>query len=383
MDKLPPNFCFSPWTNLDINPDGAMRPCCKYDFYDNPNNLYTTTIEEYKNSEFLVNLKKDFLNGVRNEGCARCWKEEKQNIKSKRLLDIDRWGDIYNDLAYDEHKFLTLSIAMGNVCNLKCRICSSVASSKWIKEEKHYTGVKNKVHDFYKEDRFIDQIKNLIHDAINIDWPGGEPLVTGNDKHLEILDYIIENGKSSQVALHYITNTTIYPDEKFFTRWKKFKKVEIQFSIDGMDKHFEYNRHPAKWNESYSNIKKYQQLEKENENIVLSIAQVLSVFTVYYLPEFYQWCIDEGLPKPWISRLNKPAHYQMGIFPTESKQKVKEKLLSSDIKEVRKWADEVYMHDSSENLSTFWEYTNRIDEYRKESFKNTFPEIYKLLRLPS
>ena len=88
MDKLPPNFCFSPWTNLDINPDGAMRPCCKYDFYDNPNNLYTTTIEEYKNSEFLVNLKKDFLNGIRNEGCARCWKEEKQKLLKASILSL-------------------------------------------------------------------------------------------------------------------------------------------------------------------------------------------------------------------------------------------------------------------------------------------------------
>ena len=35
-------FCYSPWTNIDIDPQGTMAPCCKFQkqYYDQQFNIY-------------------------------------------------------------------------------------------------------------------------------------------------------------------------------------------------------------------------------------------------------------------------------------------------------------------------------------------------------
>jgi sulfatase maturation enzyme AslB (radical SAM superfamily) len=344
-------------------------------------NIHDNSIEEYQNSTFLSNIKTSFLNDEKPNECRRCWIEEENNVKSKRILDNDRWGELYDSNNLNNNDLLTISLGMGNICNLKCRICSSNASSKWIKEEEYHSGVKGTVHDFYKDISFIEQIKKLTNSVIHIDFPGGEPLVAGTSQQIEILDNIIESGRASHVSLHYTTNLSLYPSIDFWNRWEHFKNVDLQFSIDGIESHFEYNRHPSSWKDSYANLKRYQEVNKDN--IQLSIAHTLSAFTIYYLPEFYDWCIGEGLPKPWIGRLNKPKHYQAGIFPSIHKQTIKDKLLNHGSSIVTKWADEVFTNDAEDNLEEFWEWTNKVDSYRKENFTDTFPEIAKLLSLSS
>jgi len=372
-------FCYAPWTNIDIGPNGLIKPCCKFTPNNSPINVYNSSLKEYTDSKFLQDLKNDFLSGVKPSSCQRCWAEEDNNIKSKRLLDLDRWGAEFKSYDLDNTNPLTISLGMGNICNLKCRVCSSNASSKWIKEEEFYTGTKGKIHDFYKDGSFLSQIKDVLHDIIHIDFPGGEPLVTGTTEQLEILDTIINSKRASEVSLHYTTNLTIFPNSKFQERWKHFKNVDLQFSIDGTHKHFEYNRHPANWDECYANLKKYQAIK--DSNIQISIAHTLSAFTIFYLPEFYDWCNNEGLPEPWIGRLNKPMHYQPGIFPAHTKQQVKDKLSAHASASL--WANEVFIHDASEKLQDFWNWTDKVDNYREESFSETFPELAELLCLSS
>lgn len=374
-------FCYAPWTNIDINPNGIIKPCCKFICDENPHTVYTSSITEYTNSAFLSSLKDDFTNGIKNTGCRRCWAEEDNNIKSKRLLDLDRWQLQYDAHGLETNNFLTISLGMGNVCNLKCRICSTTASSKWIKEEEFYTNTRGQVHDFYKDRTFISQIKELLNSIVHIDFPGGEPLVAGTNEHLEVLDVLINSNRANEVSLHYTTNLTIYPDKKFWDRWQHFRNVDLQFSIDGTYKQFEYNRYPASWNTCYTNLKKYQDVNRSN--IQISVAHTLSVFTIFYLPEFFDWCKHEGLPKPWVGRLDKPKYYQAGVFPISQKQSITNKLQQDLNSDVSIWSDEVWMHDSSDQLNELHQWIKKVDQYRNQSFSNTFPELVELLCLPS
>ena len=45
-------YCHSPWTNLDIDPQGYMSPCCKFDYSqykESQHNIIKHTIDEYIN----------------------------------------------------------------------------------------------------------------------------------------------------------------------------------------------------------------------------------------------------------------------------------------------------------------------------------------------
>ena len=51
-------LCLAPWSTLDISPSGLIRPCCKYVTKEQERMFITETkIEDYKNSEFLKDVK--------------------------------------------------------------------------------------------------------------------------------------------------------------------------------------------------------------------------------------------------------------------------------------------------------------------------------------
>jgi len=372
------SFCYAPWANINISPNGLITPCCKFNY--NSTHLYNinhNTIDEYLNSDILLKIKNQFNNNIKPQECVRCWDEEENNVKSKRILDFERWCEFYN--TYDFNNFITASISLNNVCNLKCRICNSNFSSKWKKEEIFYTGSAAKLHKLFTNNFVVTQIVPILKNIIHIDIPGGEPFLTDAEEHLEFLNHIISTNTSHNISLHYTTNATIFPKNIWWEKWKYFKNIDIQLSIDGLYKHFEYNRFPAIWNTCFNNIKKYQEATVINKNIQLSIAHTLSIFTIFYLPEFVNWCDTEGLPKPWIGRLKYPKYYQSGIVPFKTKQIIKNKFISHKSPIVSAWADEVFINDASEYMTEFKEWTLKIDSYRNQSFNKTFPELSNLL----
>ena len=69
--------------------------------------------------------------------------------------------------------------------------------------------------------------------------------------------------------------------------WPYFKEVDIHFSIDGIGKHFEYQRHPAKWDQVVQNMLIFK--EHRSDKLTLSICHTVNIFNVLYLPEFLKW----------------------------------------------------------------------------------------------
>jgi MoaA/NifB/PqqE/SkfB family radical SAM enzyme len=277
--------------------------------------------------------------------------------------------------------FYSIMVAFGNSCNLACRTCGSYSSTTWIKEEKKLEQRGETVtifphHRFYHEREFLEQLKEISSDARHIYFPGGESLLAGVDEHLEYLDYLIDIG-SSDTNLHYVTNATIFPGKKFWNRWSKFKKVDIQLSIDGLGKHFEYSRWPAIWDDVEANIRRYQDRQKSFPNIKISIGHVISVFTVYYFPEFYKWCLQNNLKDPFISLLSIPTHYDIRSLPLNVKEKIKEKLERYHFNNIINY---MYQGDLSTHYESCQKYINMLDQDRNQSFKETFPEFYQILK---
>ena len=373
-------YCHSPWTNLDIDPQGKMSPCCKFDYsqYNNPqHNIIENNIDQYLKSDIVQKIKKEFTENKWPAGCIRCKIEEENGIESKRQLDYARWQPYY-DVYKEDQKLITASVAFGNTCNLKCIMCGPMSSSKWYKEAQDVNNETVKANHFYKRNfvqDFITNSPNLTH----LDIPGGEPFLSGIKQQKELLEWYIETVQAQNMTIHYTTNAQIFPDDDWWMLWRHFKQIDIQLSVDGINSRYEYIRFPGDWKVFETNCKRYLDAEKANKNIMLSVSHTLSAYNVYYLDEFFTWCDNIGLPRPWVGRVHNPNHLRVSVFPADIKTHIVDHLLNSNFEDVQTWANHLQVTDDSNNFLHFCKTTTAHDNYRGLDFKKTFPELAKLL----
>jgi MoaA/NifB/PqqE/SkfB family radical SAM enzyme len=374
-------FCFSPWTNIDISPMGEIAPCCKFrsKYYDQKFNIQNHTLQEYKNSELVNSVKKEFLSGNWPKGCERCRIEEENNISSKRQLDWDRWKQFYDNYDLDNNQFITASIAFGNTCNLKCITCGPHSSSRWHKEFKEIYGVTMDHFKFYKNN-FVQEFVTDAPHIVHLDIPGGEPFLSGVDEQKDLLQHYISQGQAKHISLHYTTNVTVFPDNQWWKLWEHFREIDLQLSIDAVGARYEYIRYPANWDQTMANTKHYLEKQKTCGNLRLSVSHTVSAYNIYYLDEFFDWCYTTGLPRPWCGRVHTPSHMQPEVWPPETKLFIMHKLQQSDDPDVKDWAKSLMQHDQSEHFEEFKSRTQQHDAYRNLNFTETFPEMAKWIR---
>jgi MoaA/NifB/PqqE/SkfB family radical SAM enzyme len=368
-------FCYSPWTNLDISPQGTISPCCKFQLkhYDQQFNVQTNSLLEYVESDFLKSVRQQFMQNEWPAGCERCKIEEQNGIDSKRNLDFQRWQEHYNRTTLENNKFITASVAFGNTCNLKCITCSSFSSSKWQQEYSDvYKQTFQPVH-FYQADfvnTLISQMPNLVH----LDIPGGEPLLSGVREQKQLLTHYVETGQAQSITLHYTTNASLFPNDSWLELWKNFREIDIQLSVDGIGSRYEYIRYPASWNTLQDMVARYIELEREQDNIRLSVSHTVSAYNILYVPEFLKWCSDTGLPEPWLGRVHHPLHMRPEVWPAAVRKIIQARLLEDSNSISRTWAS-MLNQDSSEFFADFVKYTTMHDKHRSLDFRTTFPEL--------
>lgn len=369
-------FCYSPWTNIDISPQGDITPCCKFQtqYYEQKFNIQSHTIEQYSNSEFLNLIRNEVKQNSWPVGCERCRIEEENNIESKRQLDYARWLEHYRSYDIDRPSFITASVAFGNTCNLTCITCNPHSSSRWQQEYQTITNIDIKPYHFYKE-QFVNDLVKQAPNLIHIDIPGGEPLLSGVKEQKELLKYYIENKQAQHMSLHYTTNATIFPDKEWWSLWSHFKEVDIQLSIDGVGARYEYIRYPGRWNELINSVEQYIQYQNQKPNIRLSVSHTVSAYNIFYLDEFFKWNYNIGLPRPWLGRVHNPAHIRPSVWFGPAKQLIIEKLSSSEYDDVKLWSELISNTNDSEYYTLFQTRVLEHDQYRGTNFKQVFPEL--------
>lgn len=365
-------FCLHPFNGIEIRNDGELVPCCKFkpELFDGWKTMNVRdSIDSYLNSKQLKEFQQQFINGSKPLACIKCWKDEEAGIDSKRQIDNQRWQAKVTD---NKTKFI--SLPMGSLCNLKCRICTPLNSSSWIKEHLDLFGEKIPVQDWHKDPAIWKEIIELSQGCLELNIGGGEPFLYTNTEHIELINALVSTGNAKNINLHYHTNGTIFPSEDFFKLWEHFNWVDLQVSIDDIDKRFEYNRHPAIWEEVKSNLIHYRENVKQDSKLQLSISTTVSAFTVYYLEEFLIEMMKLRMPKPYLGRLNNPEYYRPGIFLPAAKVKIIDKLTSSRVPQVKLAANWVKQDDSA-YWPKFVEMVQKHDQYRGEKFVDIFPEL--------
>ena len=402
--KIPhEKFCVLPWVSLETSPIGTVRPCClaEEEITDINGNKFdlskSAELADIQDSNYMRKLRKQFLRAEQPDTCRKCWAVEDANGTSKRMHTLNRLKHIIpdSDWTQDPKPLMFLDLKLGNICNLKCRICGSWSSSTFAVEEIEFSPIAEKKTGFHyqmlkqgawaKDNQdFWEEIKNLSDQIRYIEFTGGEPFMIR--EHFRFLERIVDMGIAGQVEIHYNTNGTQFPDNAEDV-WQHFKTVEIAFSIDDVGARFEYQRANAVWSEVESNIAQFIAMRDRHPNIQLQACITVNVFNVIYLETVANWADQQGFDFVYWNMLHEARHFSIAALPDTAKQAIVEKLSTAAVStktqaEIKSVIDFMMQGQSLDGTQLLNQITI-TDQRRKQSLADVEPEFAEIINYRS
>jgi hypothetical protein len=410
-----------PFIHLATRPNGDVRVCCTANasgagIDDNKGaglvtedgvnmNLREHTVEQVWNSKFMRDTRLQLLNDQMPVSCTKCFQEEANGITSKRQWETEVWNeqlDIDNIVGSTaEDGSLPVSIPyfdlrLGNLCQLKCVMCSPHDSSSWIKDWKlqypKYKSIELKQdqgwdskydYTWYQKGSFLDTMKEQAQFIKELYFAGGEPLLI--PEHYKILQFMVDTGNADNCMLRYNSNGLELP-EKLLELWSHFKEVRFNFSIDAVGDKNHYIRYPSNWETIVQNL---HILDNTPDNIIVNIACAVQLLNIMYLPELAKWKLSQNFKKVHMHPKTNgdvgthlvyfPSYLNIRVLPIELKE-----LAAKNIREFTdnsRWMgiiDYMMQEDWSSKLPSTIEYLETCDTTRGTNFRLVFPELSKL-----
>ena len=348
--KIPhEKFCVLPWISLEASPIGSVRPCClaEEEIVDDGGekfDLNTADLGVVQTSLYMQRLRQEFLDGKQPRTCRKCWNEERSGRTSKRMHTLNRLKHIVTDQTWtaDAKPLQFLDLKLGNICNLKCRICGSWSSSTFAAEELQYIPNEEKKSSFHytmlrqgawprDNPGFWQQIDTIVQDIRYIEFTGGEPFMIR--EHFDLLQSMVDRDIAHQVEIHYNTNGTQWP-EHAEDIWRHFRTVEIAFSIDDLHERFEYQRTNAVWSEVEENIQRFRELRARHANIQLQVCSTVNVFNVMYLESLAQWIDQQAFDFVYWNMMHEAYYFSVSTLPDTAKATIIEKLQQAQVSDL-------------------------------------------------
>ncbi len=383
-------FCILPWIHFYANPDGNVLPCCIGDHHRPLGNVQTNSMKEIWNNTSYRNIRLKMLSGESCAECKSCYSAEAAGVKSFRQSvnnDYSKWLNFAQqtnpDGSLDFMQLKYLDIRWSNICNFKCRSCSSTYSSSWAIEDNKY-GQNKKVlifADGKDNESLYEQVEPHLYGLEEIYFAGGEPLLM--DRHYQILEQLIKTN-NTKIRLRYNSNLSslIYKNKSVIDLWDNFPNINLNISLDSWGSRAEYIREGTDWNIIENNI---ITVKEKAEHIQFGVATVVSIFNVFTLSEFIDYMIQKNLVDNKTNAtfycLLNPNFYSFNILDIDLKKIIIDKLSkrkynnSLDIQ-----IDNVIKHLQSSIVDQqlqkqFVKHTEYYDKIRNRRFIETFPEL--------
>jgi molybdenum cofactor biosynthesis enzyme MoaA len=339
----------------------------------------------WKNNVTRREINESLAKGQRHENCQLCWDAEDSGVKSIRQVMNEKYTEVFDTLPEQPS---IVNMKPGNVCNFGCRFCSAedsnqlyeidyeLRTNKETNYDQYLQRYKSYKDSFKKDSEFWGVMNDWSQHIEHYALYGGEPFV--NKPLFDMLHSNYHNGHSKNQDLYVSTNTSVW-SEKYIEILKSFKSVSIGMSIDGTGAHFEYIRHPGKWEKIKDNINKFVQLRDTRDNISLKVAATCNPFNVYYLDELCDYFSSVGVDVD-IHLIQVPQYYDARILPRQVRDAIIAKHSHrEDLQNVVNFLSSE-MPDREKHLKDFVYMTKGTDNMRNEKFTDVFPEYSKLLQ---
>jgi MoaA/NifB/PqqE/SkfB family radical SAM enzyme len=391
-------FCVLPWVSLEASPIGTVRPCCLADdeIVDDAGkkfSLLTANFADIQSSGSMRKLREQFLAGERPQTCRKCWNEERAGRTSKRMHTINRLKHAitHTDWTQDAKPLMFLDLKLGNICNLKCRICGSWSSSQFAAEEIAQLPRDEQKTSFpyqmlragawpKENESFWQEIDNHLSNIRYIEFTGGEPFMI--EQHFDMLQGMIDRGIAHQVEIHYNTNGTQWPG-RGPDIWRHFRTVEIALSIDDLGERFEYQRSNAVWSEIEQNLNRFRQLRTECSNIQLQCCSTVNIFNVRYIDQLAQWIVQQEFDFVYWNMMHDAWYFSIATLPDTAKAAITEHLHSVHVpsqyrEEFDRITDFMNSGASTDGFMTRMKIAD-LDRKRNQDFAQVAPEMATLI----
>jgi MoaA/NifB/PqqE/SkfB family radical SAM enzyme len=399
---IPSGFCVVPWLSLYIQNDGRQNVCCYFqDDGFTPNALLDKKhpLETSK----LSSLRKEIMDDKIPSGCSSCHLFEKNGGTSHRLKRNSECSQYVEKIIESRDSPLPLShmeLRVGNLCNLRCRMCDPSATLKWIDHWNELHPEQYKLEEYELKEaskvawceqaKYWESIQNHLDDLLVLEFAGGEPFFS--KKVLEFLVYLVDKNLAHDISLSFITNLTILPDD-FLSLFSEFKQVSFTISIDGVYGLNDYIRTGSKFDVIHENLKRLDRdfnilnINRLGINTTLQVYNALGIKNlVQYLSQFKN--VDQ---LPHLSPLSYPEYFAIEVLPLKLKEmaaKEIQSIIDSNV-DRKDWlmssfyqALELLNLPTNDNLlSVLKQETLKLDRHDKLSLKEIAPELYLNLYL--
>ena len=407
-------FCDKPFNHNYIHPNGKMRLCCTtvQDLpTDNNYNLFDAnkhSINDYWNSNRMKEIRRKMIAGEKIRDCERCYKQEEQGAESLRSTQgMNKYivGTL-PDGTYQESAN-SMQIQLGNICNLKCKMCSQMYSHMhgmetrdigeqdpkwlhWVKEQganvNNWTNELGIKQEWYKNKEFkLKMFEHISKNITQLNVIGGEPTLI--PEFYELFEYCDQQGTLRSKNVTIVTNLT--NTNPRLTKWlPKLKEWTIWASVDGVGERTEYIRYPSNWNKILESLEFYRKLLGDNGKITLSPAiQLLNIDQLDDIAKWWlDWCggeLNDRYGFTWLATVWYPLICNPSIAPRDWRLNVADKLskykfdenYENIIKELRR--DQHTPAKYKELQKAFIKYNDKQDEFRKvnKTWRELLPEL--------
>jgi hypothetical protein len=363
-------------------------------------NFKEKPMREIWNDTDMREMRLNMLDNQPCRQCTDCYEQESHGFASMRNNSNKNFGQHIAEIdltlpdgSLPDMRLHYWDVRFSNICNLKCRSCGSIFSSRWHDDDVKLWGkpLRPRVQFAGRHEEDVwEQMQEHIPYLEQIYFAGGEPLIM--EEHNRILKLLISKGNTG-VRLIYNTNLTElkFKKESVLDLWKHFPNVCVAASLDDMGNRAAVIRSGTKWADVEQNIR---DLKRECPHIDFMISPTLSMMNIWNFVNFHRYMIDQGFIQPKDFNLNilqGPQDYRIDMLPMNIKLRFKQQF--EDHIEWLKDRDPIQRAvggfqgaiqfmmavDNSHLLKDFWESVNDLDWSRSESLIEVVPELQEIV----
>jgi len=389
-------FCMLPWIHLHAWPDGRAYPCCLAKAAHPVGNFKQHSMREIWNQEPMRALRQNMLADRACRECGDCYEQEAAGFASMRNNSnksfghhIDLIDQTLPDGSLPDMRLHYWDVRFSNICNLKCRSCGSIFSSRWHDDDVKIWGKELRPRVSFAgrhEEDVWEQMQEHVPHLDQIYFAGGEPLIM--EEHNRILKLLIEKG-NTRVRLIYNTNLTElkFKKESVLDLWKHFPTVCVAASLDDMGDRASIIRSGTDWTRVEQNIR---DLKRECPHVDFMISPTLSIMNIWNFVPFHRYMVESGFIRAQDFNLNilqGPDYYRIDMLPMpiklEFKQQFEQHIEWLQDKDTIQRAIGGFQGaiafmmatDNSHLLPDFWNTVNDLDWSRNEDLLSMVPEL--------
>lgn len=343
------------------NSSETVYPCC----YTNNKEITTKGEGDFLNNSTVLKMRREALQDKTPLLCELC--EQKGKEREYSLTLFNNKGFVKEYINFEDVE--RLYISLGNVCNLKCTICSG-SQSHLIKKETNPDKNPYEVNTPYLE--WIKENASKFVNLNTVQFTGGEPFY--NRKNLlDILKVLPSNISIFPIR----TNGTIY-DEEILKEFIRFNKVAIATSIDGMEGSFEYQRVGSDWEETKQVLYKIKNFTDEHKNVYVQNDFTVTWANVDRISDFDLFAKNIYVNSKYHD-INYPYYWQLKYLNHSYLKEVKSKILKIKnaqftVRKIDKILEDNIV-PTKEEIKKMWSIVEYMKEKRGVSLEEKIPHL--------